>query len=308
MTRTSESAWTVAVVGAGIIGKQIALQVALQGFRTIVHDADRRVLDRFEEDAREYPERILKERWYLFRGPQDQLARLQSAAARMTFDDRIEAVADCNLVIEAVPEIAKIKQDLFSQLNARCPADVLFATNTSSISPSDLAESTGRADRFGGLHFSLGNQMVEVMPHAGCSAETFETLVWFAELVARPLIVCRRESRGGALNPMIMSLNGSALDLALEGVADPVDLDRAFMKSFGAKIGPFGSLDAIGLDLAMAINEVMYETESDLKYRRRAEYLRQHVERGRLGLKSGIGFYRYPGAAFQQPGFADGRV
>jgi 3-hydroxybutyryl-CoA dehydrogenase len=236
---------------------------------------------------------------------------IDAAVGRIAWvQDLPAAAAQADLLIEAVPEKLALKKGVLSRCRPHCrphcPPRTIFATNSSSFMPSQLAEASKRPDRLAALHFARGCGIVEVMPHPGTSADTLAALESFVRRVGTLTITCQREQSGHVLNTLLMALNFSGLTLAERGVARPEDIDRAWMQATAAKMGPFGILDEVGIDTAWQITEVLASLSRDPQQKRNADYLKRVVDTGRTGRDCGRGFYEYPHPADQQPGFIPG--
>ena len=288
----------VLVVGAGAMGREIALQCAMFGFRTTLHDVSR--------DALANARAIVDLTAATLAGSYvpDSAAAIR---ARLYYtQDLEEACAGADLVSENVPEDPQIKAQVFAQLHALAPAHTIFSTNSSSLLPSRFV-SCGRPERLLGLHFHKTvwiSNVVDVMPHAGTAAGLAETVAAFARSIGQIPIVLRRETQGYVFNSMLQAYTRQALVLWAHDIASPEDIDRAWMVAERAGHGPFGAMDFIGLD---TIHDIARQWAADgqdpvaeaLADRLQAEF----VAKGRLGVKSGEGFYAYPHPAYQDPAF-----
>ena len=169
-----------------------------------------------------------------------------------------------------------------------------------------LAEATGRPAQFAALHFHQhvwDSNVVDIMPHSGTSRETVDLLHAFAKRIGQIPILVKKESPGYVFNAMLNALNGAALALAAQGVATVEDIDRAWMGVMHTTVGPFGILDVVGLKTAWDITRYWAEALSDPELQANADFLKGYIDRGRLGVKSGRGFYTYPNPAYARPGF-----
>jgi 3-hydroxybutyryl-CoA dehydrogenase len=224
--------------------------------------------------------------------------------------ERSVAAADADLISESVLEDPKLKGRVLAEFDALCPPRTIFATNTSTLLPSQFAKATGRPDRVIALHFHLPvwvNNLADVMAHKGTAPEVTELVREFARRIGQVPIVLRREHNGYVFNAMYTALNREAITMAEQDVASIEDIDRAWMHVTKSPYGPFGALDAVGLDTAWKISDYWARQLSlDRQLRRNANFLKGYVERGELGVKSGKGFYSYPDPAFARPGFAEG--
>jgi 3-hydroxybutyryl-CoA dehydrogenase len=235
----------------------------------------------------------------------DRLARSAVPGAGQIFAtaDPAVAAANADLLIESVPERLPLKRDVFRQFAALCPPKTIFTTNTSVLMPSMLLAASGRPDRFAALHFVMNCPMTEIMPSDRTSPETVARLEHFSRRIEHLPLRCHREQPGHLVNTMLMSLNNAGLTLVANGVASFEEVDRAWMKSTGSPRGPFGWLDLVGLDTALEIAEYGARATGSSQTKKNCELLKQYVEKGLLGVKSGQGFYTYPGAKFEQPSF-----
>jgi 3-hydroxybutyryl-CoA dehydrogenase len=294
----------VAVVGAGTMGQQIAFQCAAHGFDVIMYDVATEALESALERIELYASGLVA-------GGAVPADVSESARARIsTTTDRSAAAADADLLSEAVPEDPKLKGRVLGEFNAACPPRTIFMTNTSTLLPSQFARASGRPDRLLALHFHIPvwvSNVADVMPHAGTTPAVTKLVCEFARGIGQIPIEMRKEHHGYVFNAMYSAVNREAITLAEQGVASIEDIDRSWMQVMKMPIGPFGMLDAVGLDTAWTITEYWAkELRSDPQIRRNAKYLKAYVERGELGIKSGKGFYIYPDPAYAQPGFITG--
>jgi 3-hydroxybutyryl-CoA dehydrogenase len=281
----------VLVVGAGAIGRQIAATCAVRGFDVTLYDVNPEAL---ESAVAECQSRLADDR--------TEGTNTGMGSVRACSDPAI-AAADADLLIESVPERLPLKRDVFRQFGGLCPAKTIFTTNTSVLMPSMLLASTGRPDKFAALHFLMNSAMTEIMPHDRTSPETIARLGEFSKRIGHLPVYCRREQPGHLVNTMLMSLNNAGLTLAANGVASFEEVDRAWMKATEAVRGPFGWLDLVGLDTALEITEYGARATGSSQTRENAEFLKQYVDKGLLGVKSGQGFYSYPHPKYEQPQF-----
>ncbi len=269
------------VVGAGQMGSGIAQVVAASGRRVSLHDPFPGAVDRGVEAMRTSLERLAAKGGS---DPEETLARVQ------TVDDLVAA----DLLIEAITEDAVAKEDLFRRADAALPAEAILASNTSSIPITSLAAATGRPERVIGMHFFNPVpvlKLVEVIRALQTSDETAEAIVWLArELGKEPAEA--RDFPGFVSNRILMPFINEAAYALLEGVAEAEAIDTIARLGFAHPLGPLALADLIGLDTCVAIMEVLHRGLGDPKYAP-CPLLRRYVQAGRLGRKSGEGFYRY---------------
>jgi 3-hydroxybutyryl-CoA dehydrogenase len=291
----------VLVLGAGTMGGQIALQCAVHGLDVSLYDNDPQALESGMARVRGYA-RHLEAAGRLEPGALDRITPTADLAA---------AAATADLVSESIPEDPALKGRAFAELNTLCPPHTIFATNSSTLLPSMFAAASGRPDRLAALHFHLpvwDANVVDVMAHAGADPAVVATLVAFARRIGQIPIVTRKESSGYVFNAMLSALNGAALELAANGVADVPDVDRAWMGIMKMPIGPFGIMDAVGLDTVWKITDFWAGATGQPQLRANADFVKDYIDRGRLGVKTRAGFYDYPNPAFSREGFLEGET
>lgn len=282
----------VTVIGAGVLGSQIAYQSAYSGYSVVAYDVSEQALEagraRFGELVSRYEREV--------EGAAG--GRAQAALARVSYSsDLAAAVSDADLVIEAAPEKLELKRELYEQLDRYAPETTIFASNSSTLLPSDLAASTGRPERFLALHFVVEvwtHNIAEVMAHPGTDPEVYRTVVEFARSIGMEPIEVHKERPGYVSNSLLVPWVLAAIDLVAQGVADPETIDKTWRISSGAPIGPCELLDVIGLVTPYNI----MTASPDETTQANARYLKQHyIDKGKLGRAAGEGFYSYPAAA-----------
>jgi 3-hydroxybutyryl-CoA dehydrogenase len=293
----------ILMVGGGTMGQQIAFQCAAHGYDVSLYDIDEGVLENALRRLTEYSESLIGG------GHLDREAALKGLARIRTTTSAAEAACDADLLIEAVPEDPALKGSVFARFNELCPERTVFATNTSLLVPSLIAEYTGRPDRFLAFHFHqpvwIGN-VADVMPHPGTSAEVVSLIRDFAVAIGQVPMVLKKENYGYVFNAMYSALTGAAITLAANDIASVEDIDRAWMGVMKTPYGPLGTLDVVGLDTVWHISEYFANTLNDPQVRKNADFLkREYVDKGWLGVKNGRGFYTYPDPAYQDPNFVE---
>jgi len=278
----------VLVIGAGTMGSGIAHVFAQHGFRVFAVDVAEEVLQR----ARSTIERNL--------GRQVQKGILteeekQAVLARIHFGTELESVAaEAEFVIEAAPEHPELKRQLFARIDPICPPEVIFASNTSSISITWLAAGTRRPERFIGMHFFNPvpvMQLCELVRGLATSEETYRVAEELARRVGKTP-VCVQDYPGFVSNRILMPMINEAIYCLMEGIASAEDIDTVMRLGMNHPMGPLALADLIGLDVCLAILEVLHRELGDDKYRP-CPLLRKMVAAGRLGRKTGRGFYEY---------------
>ena len=278
---------TVGVAGCGTMGAGIAIVSARAGFRTIVHDTRADALERARGQSEAFFRKSV-ERGKL------EAAKLPGILDNLVMTADMEALAQADIVIEAVFEDLAVKHALFARLNALCPPQTLFASNTSTISITEIAGGSGRDDRFVGMHFCLPAQLmklVEMSPGLNTADETFERAWAFCKALGQNP-VRTQDTPGFILNYFLIPFNNDAIRLVEQGVAEPADIDKALKTAMGYAMGPFELLDLVGMDTQLLLCEAMH----GLTHEPRAAcpaLVRRMIAAGRLGRKTGRGFHSY---------------
>ena len=277
----------VGVVGAGAMGGGIAQVVTYSGLPVVVKDIDQGQLDL----AREHVEGIYQSR--VDKGKMT-VGQVQEKLGLIEYTLSYDDFADVDIVIEAVPEVMKIKQQVFKELNEACPPDTILASNTSALSITEMAAASGRPDKVIGMHFfnpAHVMKLVEIIPGDDTDQDTIDTVEQFTQDLRKiPVIV--QECPGFLVNRLLMPYLNEAV-LALEqGAATAQEIDEAMGRGgFGWPMGPFFLMDMLGIDVCAHVGKYLYEHYGE----RLAEVklFDELVERKRLGEKSGAGFYIY---------------
>jgi len=277
----------VAVLGAGTMGNGIAHVFARCGFQVILRDVEQRLLDRAMDTIGKNLDREIK------KGKIAENER-PTILGRLLPTTQLGAIAAADFCVEAVPESAELKARVLKESDAALRPDAILATNTSSISITQLAAGTSRPDRFVGMHFMNPvpvMALVEVIRGLATSDETFQsTLALCERLGKKPVAV--NDSPGFVSNRVLMPLINEAIFTVMEGVATPEAVDTVMKLGMNHPMGPLELADFIGLDVCLDILEVLYKGFGDPRYRA-CPLLRKYVAAGWLGRKSGRGFYKY---------------
>ncbi|HEV3482206.1 MAG TPA: 3-hydroxybutyryl-CoA dehydrogenase [Candidatus Acidoferrales bacterium] len=284
---SAESIKTIAVLGAGTMGNGIAHVFARAGYAVILRDVETRFLDRGIATIAKNLDREIKKEKITEAEKTAVLARL-----RPTTDMGTLAAAD--FAVEAVPEQRDLKIRVLQEVDAVLRSGAILASNTSSISITELAGQTQRADRFIGMHFMNPVPMmvlVEVIRGRATSDATFQTTMTLCEkLGKKPVAV--NDAPGFVANRVLMPMINEAAYAVMEGVATPEAVDAVMKLGMNHPMGPLELADLIGLDVCVEILGVMAKGFNDVKYRP-CPLLQEYVDAGRLGRKSGQGFYKY---------------
>ena len=274
------------VLGAGTMGHGIAQVAAAAGYRVTLHDVDREALDAgLGRIGKNLDEGVSL-------GKVSEEARSATLARIRTQPDLPSAVAECDLVIEAAPESMKLKSRLLRTVEESAPPKATLASNTSSLSISRLAGALERPQRFIGLHFFNPvhlMRLVEVVRGERTSEETLRGAIAFVEALGRQAVVVK-DTPGFASSRLGVLLGLEAMRMVEEGVASARDIDKAMELGYRHPMGPLKLTDLVGLDIRLGIAEYLHETLKSEAFRP-PDILRRMVAEGRLGKKSGRGFY-----------------
>jgi len=270
---------------------QIAIVAARAGFRTILFDVSEDNLKQSTVQTEKFFAKSVE------RGKLES-AEVEEILGRFTRTSTLADLADADIVIEAVFEELSVKTDLFAQLNDVCPASTIFASNTSTIAITEIAGGSGRDERVVGMHFCLPAQLmklVEMSPGLNTDPDVFDTAWQFCESLGQ-IPVKTQDTPGFVLNYFLVPFNNDVIRLIESGVAKPADVDKAIKGGMGYRMGPCELLDLIGLDTQILLCDAFYRVTNDPRAAV-PPLLRRMVAAGRLGRKSGRGFYDYEGGA-----------
>jgi 3-hydroxybutyryl-CoA dehydrogenase len=281
---------TVGVLGAGLMGSGIAEVAAKAGYTTIVRevseDLSRKGRARIEASLARAVEK----------GKLDGADR-DAAKARLSETTRLEDLADCDIVIEAIVENLETKNETFAALDSACKAETIFCSNTSSLTITEMSAATTRPDRFAGLHFFNPvpvMKLVEVVRTIATSRETEDTVFEFAKSLGKEPIRANDNS-GFVVNRLLVPYLLDAVRAIEDGVGTKEDIDRGMELGCGHPMGPLRLLDFVGLDTTYFIAEIMFNEYREKRFAP-PPLLKRMVLAGRLGKKSGRGFYEYGSA------------
>lgn len=277
----------VGVIGAGTMGHGIAHVAAQAGFDVFLYDVT-------VELARAGVEKIRKNLEVGVEKKKVEPAQRDAALARLTPTAALSDLRICGLVVEAAPEKLELKKKLFGELSALCAADAILATNTSSLSVTEIAAAAAYPERVLGMHFFNPvhlMKLLEVVRAHQTSEDTLARARAFGEQLGKQLVVVN-DSPGFASTRLGLVVGLEAIRMVEEGVAAPEDIDRAMELGYGYPMGPLKLGDLVGLDVRLAIAEYLYQELGSPAFRP-PQLLKRMVRAGKLGKKTGQGFYKY---------------
>ena len=280
---------TVGVVGCGLMGSGIAEVAATRGFSVIVREVDDSSLEAGRKRIQKSLDRaVSKEKL----SAEDR----DAALARFTFTTKVADLAPCDIVIEAIVEDLEVKNALFGELDGLCGEGTIFASNTSSLTITDMAAATDRPDRFVGLHFFNPvpvMKLVEVVRTIATSEETFESAFEFGKKLGK-VPIAAKDNSGFVVNLLLVPYMLDAIRQLERGVASIEDIDTGMVLGCGYPMGPFTLCDFVGIDTLYKISEIMFDEYREERYAP-PPLLRRIVAMGRYGRKNGKGFYDWSG-------------
>jgi 3-hydroxybutyryl-CoA dehydrogenase len=276
----------IGVIGLGIMGSGIAQVSAVAGHEVIVTDVSRSIYEKALNSIGKSIDKLTEKKIIS--------ERKESILSRIKFTDNYRDFGECSIVIEAVVENLGMKREIYTKVEPHLKEDAILASNTSSISITSLASITKRAERFVGIHFfnpvPLMN-LVELIKGVRTSEETVQKSIEYVKTIKKEYVVVNDSPGFVTTRIIVMLVNEGAFEYA-EGLASKEDIDKALKFGGNFPMGPLTLGDLIGLDTVVNIMDTLYESFKDPKYRA-APILRKMVEAGKLGKKSGEGFYKY---------------
>lgn len=280
---------TVTVLGAGNMGKQIAMQTARNGFTVYCYEQFEKVVD----SAIVYSDDWFNKRIEKGRMSKDEVEKVKS---NLTFTSDIKlACENADLVIEAVPDVAEIKKNVFAEVDRYTPEHTIYASNSSYIVSSKFCDAIKEPSKMCNMHFfnpALIMKTVEVVRGPHSSDETINIVYEFAKAIDKDPVLVNKEIYGFVVNRIFSAITDEALYLVDMGIATPEDIDKAVKGALGHKMGPLETLDMTGIDLEYSVHVEKFQTFGEPAYRP-ATCITEMVARGDYGRKTGKGFYNY---------------
>ena len=275
------------VLGAGTMGAGIVQAFAQKGYEVIVRDIKQEFVDRGLPGINKNLSKLVT------KGKITEEVK-EEVLSRITGTTDMNLAADCDLVVEAAVENMDIKKQIFAELDTICKKEAILASNTSSLSITEVAAATKRPDKVIGMHFfnpAPVMKLVEVIRGMATSQETFDKVKELSESIGKTSVEVA-EAPGFVVNRILIPMINEAAEILSEGIASAEDIDTSMKLGANHPMGPLALGDLIGLDVCLAIMDVLYKETGDSKYRG-STLLRKYVRAGWLGRKSGRGFHQY---------------
>ncbi len=276
------------VVGAGIMGAGIGQLCSQKGYEVTVVDISDEIIGKAEGKVRAG----LKRRVEKGKITQEDM---DAVLSRIRWSTDLDLAGDSDFVVEAVLENLKLKKEVFQKLDVICSPNTILASNTTALSVSEIAAATSRPDKIIGMHFfnpAVIMKLVEIIRGDETSDETVTRTKDFAERLGKVPIATAKEAPAGIVSRVLASLLNEAAVVYENGIASPEDIDEALKLGAGLPMGPLALIDMIGLDIHLSKMETLYAKLQDERYKP-PEVIRQMVAEGKLGRKTGEGFYKY---------------
>ena len=277
----------IMVIGAGTMGLDIAQVFAKKGYDVVVRDINDEIIQKAEARLNKSLDKLVS------KGKLDEAGKA-AIVGKMTFTTDLNLAADADLVVEAAIENLDIKKSIFADLDKICKPETILASNTSSISITAIAAATQRPDKFIGMHFfnpATVMKLVEVIRGAHTSDETCAAVTELSKDIGKEPVEVN-EAPGFVVNKILIPMINEAIDLLYTGVASAEGIDTAMKLGANHPMGPLALGDLVGLDVCLAIMDTLYNETHDPKYRA-SLLLRKMVRAGKLGRKTGEGFFKY---------------
>ncbi|MEP4148621.1 MAG: 3-hydroxyacyl-CoA dehydrogenase NAD-binding domain-containing protein [Halioglobus sp.] len=293
---------TICFVGAGTMGCYNALAAAVSGYDVVLYDANADSLGRIPQVQKELATMLVGGGYCSEADIKQALARTRVSA------DLADATQDVDLVSESVFEEKQLKREVHAKLDKCCPERTILTSNSSGLLVSDIEDVVARGDRFAALHSHLGSPLIDIVPGPRTSTETLDILKRYALSTKGEPLVLLKENPGYLLNAMLGPVIGTSLALWTRGDYSRDEIDAAWMSSQSALMGPLGMIDFFGIPLVRDTWQHRNRDDALQLFRDGIlGSLESMLADGKLGMKSGAGFYHYPEPDYQQPGFLNAR-
>ena len=287
----------IAIIGSGTMGTKISHRCIVSGFKTMLYDKYPEARDKAAAQIQAWLNERIQQGHMTAEQTKAAIARLHACATLP------ECISEADLIIETVPENLELKRQVLAEIDPLLPPKAYVCTNSSSLPCSKMADSLSCPERFFNINFSMPQEptdkLVEVMRGAKTSDEALVAGVEFIRKLEMVPIVTYREIMGFSFNRVWRAIKREVLHLVDQGYSDYQDIDRAWMMEFGTPFGPFGLMDIIGLDVVRDIENQYYLDSKELRDKPPV-LLDDMISKGKLGVKSGRGFYNYPNPAYKE--------
>ncbi|MFC1892787.1 3-hydroxyacyl-CoA dehydrogenase family protein [Chloroflexota bacterium] len=279
----------VAVLGAGTMGNGITQLFAQSGYEVSIRDVEDRFVQGGLNAIKQNLQKFLVDKGKITQSEADGvLARIKGTT------DLKEAVAGAQVVVESIPEQLQLKQETFKALNELCPPEMILATNTSSLSVTEIASMVEHQDKVIGMHFfnpATVMKLVEIIRGAKTSDETYEVIKELSTKLGREVITAQKDTAGFIVNRIFLAIVNEAANLVYEGVATPEDVDKGCQLGLGHTMGPLRTIDLTGIDIGFHVLEILRDGFGERF--RPSQLMKIKVAAKELGTKTGKGFYDY---------------
>lgn len=292
----------VMIAGGGTLGSQIAWQTAFHGFNVKVYDVFDKGLETSKAFHKEFADLFLAQR-----GATQQ--QINDTIGRISYTTNLqEAVNDVDIVSESIPENVELKIKFYTELGKIAPEKTIFTTNSSSTIPSLYADASGRPSKLLGLHFATGGiwdtNTGEVMGHSTTDKDIYNLVIDFARAIGMVAIPVKKENPGFVMNAVFIPFLISGLDLVMNGVASPEYVDKTWVISTKSTYGPCTFMDIVGMGTVYHALESLAIAHNDDTFEKRALWIKENfIDKGKMGMSTGEGFYTYPNPSFEAPDF-----
>jgi len=283
------------ILGTGTLGWRIGLQAALSGYQVLMYDISEGQIQAAIGFQEQFSKRLVKRKRYTAAEAEAAVSRIDFTTSADSFASRVDFVS------ESVTEDLALKKKVWSGFAGRWQNGTRLTTNTSYLLPSQLVDAVGESANFCAFHFHdvFDARVVDVMPHPGTDPEFVDFLLELGRTLDQIPVHVKQETSGYLFNHMLLASLGAAGHLLAQGRATVADIDRSWMGNFGTPIGPFGTMDQVGLDTVLHILNRFSDSRS-VAFR---SIIQPLVAAGKLGVKTGSGFYDYPRPAYAAPDF-----